>query len=102
MAVEILERDIGVPIRALERSDIAYDVHIRRVFLRTRLAERDDRDHMIARARELYPQRPGALDLPAWLIGRKWCRPGAPTCERCPLTMVCPKDIERAAHVTSG
>ena len=102
MAVEILERDMGIPIRALERSDIAYDVHIRRVFLRARLADRDDRDHMIARARELYPQRPGALDMPAWLIGRKWCHPGAPTCERCPLTMVCPKDIERAAHVTSG
>ena len=86
----------------MERSDIAYDVHIRRVFLRARLADSDDRDHMIARARELHPQRPGALDLPAWLIGRKWCRPGVPRCETCPLTMVCPKDIERAAHVISG
>lgn len=64
MAVEILERDLGVPVRNLERSDIAYDVHIRRVFLRTRLAERDDRDHMIAVARQLHPARPGALDLP--------------------------------------
>jgi uncharacterized HhH-GPD family protein len=102
MAVEILERDLGVPIKDMDRSDIAYDVHLRRVFLRTRLADRDDRDHMIAVARELHPARPGALDLPSWLIGRGWCHPGIPVCVSCPLTMVCPKDIERAARVTSG
>jgi uncharacterized HhH-GPD family protein len=101
MAVEILERDLGVPVRNLERSDIAYDVHIRRVFLRTRLAERDDRDHMIGVARQLHPARPGALDLPAWLIGRGWCHAGVPDCASCPLTEVCPKEIERAAHVTA-
>jgi uncharacterized HhH-GPD family protein len=101
MAVEILERDLGVTIRDLHRSDIAYDVHLRRVFLRTRLADRDDRDHMIAVARRLNPTRPGALDMPTWLIGRGWCHPGIPNCETCPLTAVCPKDIERAALVTS-
>jgi uncharacterized HhH-GPD family protein len=101
MAVEILERDLGVPVRNLERSDIAYDVHIRRVFLRARLADRDDRDVMIAAARQLHPERPGALDLPTWLIGRGWCRPGVPDCATCPLTQVCPKEVERAAHVTS-
>jgi len=31
MAVEILERDLGVTIRELKGSDIAYDVHVRRV-----------------------------------------------------------------------
>jgi uncharacterized HhH-GPD family protein len=102
MAVEILERDLGVPIKNLQGSDVAYDVHLRRVFLRTRLADRDDRDHMIVVARELNPTRPGALDLPAWLIGRGWCHPGIPDCVACPLTEVCPKDIERAAFVTSG
>ncbi len=101
MAVEILERDLGVHIRDLHRSDIAYDVHLRRVFLRTRLADRDDRDHMISVARRLNPTRPGALDMPTWLIGRGWCHPGVPNCESCPLTTVCPKDIERAAAVTS-
>jgi uncharacterized HhH-GPD family protein len=102
MAVEILERDLGVEIQDLHRSDVAYDVHLRRVFLRTRLADRDDRDHMIAVARELHPARPGELDLPAWLIGRGWCHPGVPNCAACPLTAVCPKDIERAAVVTSA
>lgn len=102
MAVEILERDLGVPVKNMERGNIAYDVHLRRVFLRTRLADRDNVDHMITVARELHPQRPGALDLPAWLIGRGWCHPGIPDCITCPLTQVCPKDIERAAQVTSG
>ena len=102
MAVEILARDLGVPVQNMERSDIAYDVHIRRVFLRARLADRDDRDLMIAAARQLHPARPGALDLPTWLIGKGWCHPGAPNCATCPLTEVCPKEIERAAHVTSA
>jgi uncharacterized HhH-GPD family protein len=102
MAVEILERDLNVPVTNLQRSDIAYDIHLRRVFLRTRLADRDDRDHMIAVARELHPTRPGMLDLPSWRIGRGWCHPGIPNCAECPLTQVCPKDIERAAQVTSA
>ncbi|HEX9353747.1 MAG TPA: hypothetical protein VF933_08020 [Streptosporangiaceae bacterium] len=102
MAVEILERDLGVPVAHLHRSDVAYDVHLRRVFLRTRLADRDDRDHMIAVARALHPERPGVLDFPAWRIGRNWCHPGLPDCAPCPLTHVCPKDIERAAQVTSA
>ena len=101
-AVEILERDLGVPIRNLERSDIAYDVHIRRVFLRSSLADRDDRDTLIAAARRLHPDRPGELDLPTWLVGRGWCHAGVPDCAPCPLTEVCPKQIERAALVTSA
>src|SRR6266702_1972385 len=63
-------RHRGVPVKNMERGDIAYDVHVRRVFLRTRLADRDDRNHMIAVARQLHPARPGALDLPAWRVGR--------------------------------
>ena len=78
MAVEILGRDIGMPITAPGRSDIAYDVHLRRVILRTRLAARGDRDHVIARERELHPKRPGKLDFPAWLVGRGRWHPGAP------------------------
>ena len=102
MAVEILNRDLGVPIGRMEGNDVAVDVHVRRVFLRSRIADRDDRDSMITVARALHPSRPGALDWPAWDIGRKWCHAGAPDCDDCPLTHVCPKDIERAARVTSG
>ena len=97
MAVEILERDLGVPISDLDGSDIAYDVHIRRVLMRTGLAQRDDVDHMVAVARKLHPERPGAMDFPAWVIGRQWCRPASPSCDRCPLGAVCARLIDGRA-----
>jgi uncharacterized HhH-GPD family protein len=99
MAVEILERDLGVPLRRLDGSDIAYDVHVRRVFLRSGIATVDDVAHMVAVARRLHPARPGELDSPAWAIGREWCRPTDPMCGECPLTDVCPRLISRAGHV---
>jgi len=55
MAVEILERDLHVPIAGLSGSDVAYDVHLRRVFMPTGLAEHDNADHMVAVARSLRP-----------------------------------------------
>lgn len=102
MAVEMLERDLKIPIRALHGTDIAYDVHVRRVFLRTGLADRDDREHMIDQGRRLNPMRPGAIDFPMWLVGRRWCRPGVPSCPDCPLFAVCPRLVERAAGVTGA
>jgi uncharacterized HhH-GPD family protein len=97
MAVEILVRDLGVPVKDLSGSDVAYDIHLRRVFLRTGLAERDDVDHMVAIARTLHPQRPGELDNPTWDIGRRWCTAGTPSCQTCPLVAVCPRFIERGS-----
>ncbi|MEX1046188.1 MAG: DUF6884 domain-containing protein [Actinomycetota bacterium] len=99
MAVELLMRERKLTVREQQGSDIAYDIHIRRVFLRTGLAERDDPTQMIAVARELHPQRPGELDLPAWRIGVGWCHPTGPECPACPLTAWCPKLIPRADSV---
>ncbi|MFK4536186.1 putative HhH-GPD family protein [Bradyrhizobium ottawaense] len=96
MAVEILERDLGVPITAMEGSDVAYDVHVRRVFLRTGLAQRDELDHIISVARTLDPGRPGEIDMPTWRVGRQWCHAGTPDCGACPLDAVCPKIISRS------
>lgn len=89
LMVEILVRDLGVGVSAMSGSDVAYDVHLRRVFLRTGLAARDDQDHMVEVARSLHPSRPGELDLPAWDVGRKWCHARAPVCQSCPLGGVC-------------
>jgi uncharacterized HhH-GPD family protein len=99
MAVEILERSLGVTVADLSGSDVAYDVHLRRVFMRTGLAEYDGIDHMIAVARSLHPQRPGELDNPTWDIGRGWCHPRNPDCATCPLMPVCPRFIERGDRV---
>lgn len=99
MAVEILERDLHVPLSALNGGDIAYDVHVRRVFLRTGLVDRDRMTDMIVAARALHPQRPGELDNPAWDIGSRWGHPRDPDCSTCPLTHACPRLIERGNAV---
>jgi len=99
MAVELLNREIHIPLLALDGSDVAVDVHVRRVFLRTGIAEKDDVQHMVATARVLHPERPGELDNPAWEIGRTWCRPTRPDCSACPIGPICPKLIDRAAGV---
>jgi uncharacterized HhH-GPD family protein len=99
MAVEILERTRHVELADLSGSDVAYDVHLRRVFLRTGLAKYDDVDHMVAVARSLHPERPGELDNPVWDIGRGWCHARNPDCSACPLVAVCPRFIERGNSV---
>lgn len=99
MAVELLERVLGVEIDAMHGSDVAVDIHVRRVFLRSGLAERDDVSHMIRVARRLNPDRPGELDNAVWEIGRQWCRPTVPDCIGCPIGSVCPKLIGRADGV---
>lgn len=99
MAVEILYAQLGVEIADMSGSDIAYDVHVRRVMLRTGLAERDTVAHMVGRARELHPERPGALDLPMWEIGRSWCHKTDPVCDACVLANVCPRDVAAASSV---
>lgn len=90
MAVEILARDFAVPLDDMSGSDVAVDVHVRRVFVRTGLSASDSIDDIVRAARELHPERPGELDVPAWLIGRKWCRPRSPKCSSCPISWACP------------
>jgi hypothetical protein len=59
MAVLILQRDLRVPIRDMTGSNIAQDSNVRRVFLRTGLADRDGMEHMVNVARALNPSSPG-------------------------------------------
>lgn len=99
MAVEILEKDLGVEVRDMSGSDIAYDVHVRRVMLRTGLATMDSVSHMIETARTLHPTRPGELDFPLWDIGKRWCHKQNPQCGECTLESVCSRDIAAANGV---
>jgi len=89
MAVDLVMRELGVSVAAPSGNDVAYDVHVRRVFLRTGLVPGDDPALVLDAARELSPDHPAALDYPSWHIGRSYCRPTSPACERCPLEFAC-------------
>lgn len=91
MAVGILSRHFGVRFTGLDRGEVAYDVHVRRVFLRSGLVEEDTPHAVREAARRGDPRDPASLDLPAWLVGRDWCRPSDPHCDECRLGSVCPR-----------
>jgi len=92
MAANILARDFKIPMADKLCIDISPDVQVRRVFTRLgALEEGASNDELIYRARELNPEYPGVFDLPAWEIGRNWCRPRKPKCESCYLEAFCPK-----------
>jgi uncharacterized HhH-GPD family protein len=94
MATNILVRDFGIKVKDKRGIDISYDIHIRRVFLRTGLVEKDNMNSMIEIARKLNPEYPGLLDNPCWIIGRKYCHFKNPKCNQCPISKVCPKIIK--------
>lgn len=91
MAVNILMRDMGVKVRRSAGTNVAYDVHIDRVFTRTGLVRQGSIEAVQEIARELSPEDPGLLDLPTWYVGRNWCRPQFPNCLDCRLAGACPK-----------
>ncbi len=97
MGVEILVRHFGVALAGRECGQVAYDVQVRRVFLRTGIVDSDSREAMEAAAARACPESPGTLDLAAWLVGRQWCRPREPLCDRCRLGTVCPRLTGRNA-----
>ncbi|MDI6712657.1 MAG: hypothetical protein QMD96_05405 [Anaerosomatales bacterium] len=91
MATEILVRHLGKRLVGPEDGCVAYDVHVRRVFLRTGLASEDSPQAVGEAARRICPEDPGSLDLATWLIGREQCRPSKPQCDACPLGRACPR-----------
>jgi len=93
MAVQILTRHFGVKLTGMECGQVAYDVQVRRVFLRSGLAEEDTPEAIEAAALLACPDSPGTLDLAAWLIGRQTCRPQTPLCDECRLGAACPRRV---------
>jgi len=92
MATNILARDFKVRFSDYYSIDMSIDVHVRRVFSRLGLVPQSaTNEQIIYRARALSPEFPGLLDLPAWEIGRSWCRPSEPNCAACYMNELCPK-----------
>lgn len=91
MATNILAREFRVPMSDYYSIDISVDVHVRRVFTRLQLVQpRASPEELIYTARAIEPTFPGLLDLPAWEIGKTWCRPAKPRCGECYMRSVCP------------
>ena len=91
MAANILVREFKVPVRDHFSIDISPDRHVRRVFQRLGLIPKQaSNEQIIYRARDLNPEYPGLVDLPAFQIGREWCRPTTPLCSKCFMEDICP------------
>jgi endonuclease III len=94
MAANILARDFKVPMEDYINIDVSPDIHVMRVFKRLGFISKDaSNDELIYCARELNPMYPGIFDLSCWEIGRSWCRPIKPICEKCYLNDYCIKKI---------
>ena len=91
MAANILARDFKIPFADYYSIDISADVHIRRVFFRLGLcAVKANVEQVIYKARALYPEFPGMMDLPCWEIGRNWCKARGQKCNGCYMNDLCP------------
>ena len=96
MAANILARDFKIQFSDYYSIDISADVHVRRVFQRLGLVpKKASQDELIYKARSLSPDFPGLMDLPAWEIGRNWCKPGRPTCRECYMNELCEYNMNR-------
>ncbi len=93
MVVRILHDNLGMFSEQKHEIDVKSDVHLMRVFKRAGLTESESDVAAANAARELHPAFPGALDWPAWNIGRNWCFSDGPNCTECPLDAVCEKAI---------
>jgi endonuclease III len=92
MAANILVRNFKIPMSDHASIDVSPDRHIKRVFERLNYIRPDaGESEIIYAARELNPEYPGVFDLSVWVVGRNWCKPDNPICDKCYLNNLCPK-----------
>lgn len=93
MIANILAREFKIPMLDYLCIDISPDVHIIRVFKRIGVVNNNASiDEILYSARELNPEYPGIFDISCWKIGRNWCHPKNPECEKCYLNELCEKN----------
>jgi endonuclease III len=94
MAANILARQYKIEFSDYYSIDISPDTHIMRVMKRMGYISNDsNREMVIYKARELYPEFPGIIDFSCWEIGRGFCKPKNPDCENCLVKSQCKKII---------
>ncbi len=93
MITNILAREFKIPMADYFCIDISPDVHIKRVFRRIGFVnDNASIDEILYSAKELNPEYPGIFDISCWNIGRNWCHPRNPECEKCYLNKYCEKN----------
>lgn len=96
MAANGLAREFKIPLADYYSIDISADTHVKRVFWRLGLTDKDATvEQIVYRARSLCPDFPGLLDYSAWEVGKKWCDSAIPKCEECYLSSSCPSSRRR-------
>lgn len=95
MIVLLLEKCFKIHFTDLDHRsmDVKPDVHVIRVFQRIGFINVPDANEALKAARKLNPDYPGALDGPAWIIGKQWCSPFVPQCNACVVNSACPKNV---------
>jgi hypothetical protein len=72
MATNILARDFKILMLDFSSIDIAPDVQVKKFFIENKLLRKGaSNEELIYRAREIYPEYPGILDIMAWEKGRQ-------------------------------
>jgi len=72
MAANILTRDFKVSMRERSAIDISPDIQVMKYFKNHGLLRPEaSKEELLYRARELYPDFPGILDIAAWEGGRE-------------------------------
>lgn len=95
MTANILARQFKIELSDYYSIDISTDVHINRVMRRMGFVPKNANNTMIVyKARELNPEFPGIIDFSCWEIGRIYCRPRNPKCEKCIVREECKKNID--------
>lgn len=90
MATNILARDFDIPIKDMYAIDISPDTHVKRVFSRMGITPvNPSNEQIIYAAKDIYPEFPGIVDYSVWQIGREWCTPTNPQCEKCVVNKEC-------------
>jgi uncharacterized HhH-GPD family protein len=98
MTIRALALFYGVDLANPEKIDLPVDIHVRRVLMRTGIVDEDSTPQMVLAARKLNPSLPAELDLPLWLIGRRWCHATDPNCAECPIRDVCRQLTNRSVE----
>jgi len=85
----MLINDYGIELVDRGAINMADDVHVRRVCNRVHIIDSNISKVVSEFGKLLCPEFPGKYSTVLWLIGRNYCRPTKPLCDKCPIRITC-------------